>query len=127
MTAPPSPPAAVTNAPIAEPAPWPSAAERKTAEGATKGEPQVITLGNVLTAPPAVLTREQLPPDVRAALPQLAIGGSVYSPDPANRSLIVNGRLIREKDRLSEELALEEIKLKSAIFRFRGYRVEVVF
>ncbi|MGE5714950.1 MAG: general secretion pathway protein GspB [Betaproteobacteria bacterium] len=126
VTAPPSPPAAVTNAPIAEPAPWPQPAERK-APGAAKGEAQVITLGNVLTAPPAVVTREQLPPDVRAALPPLAIGGSVYSSDPATRSLIVNGRLVREKDRLTEDLSLEEIKLRAAIFRFRGYRVEVVF
>ncbi|HQR20959.1 MAG TPA: general secretion pathway protein GspB [Burkholderiaceae bacterium] len=128
VTAPPSPPAAVTNVQdIAEPAPWPPPAERKAPGAAAKGEAPVLTLGNVLTAPPAVYSREQLPPDVRAALPQLGIGGSIYSPDPANRSLIINGRLYREKDRLTEELSLEEIKQRTAIFSIRGYRFEVVF
>ena len=60
-------------------------------------------------------------------MPQIAIGGSVYSADPSSRSLIVNGRLYREKARLTQELSLEEIKLRAAIFSFRGYRVEVVF
>jgi general secretion pathway protein B len=60
-------------------------------------------------------------------LPQFAIGGSVYSADPTARSLIVNGQLFRERDRLTQELALEEIKLKAAIFSFRGYRFEVLF
>jgi hypothetical protein len=35
--------------------------------------------------------------------------------------------LFREKDRLTQELSLEEIKLKAAVFSFRGYRFEVVF
>ena len=72
-------------------------------------------------------SRDQLPPDIRAALPQFTIGGNAYSPDPSARSLIVNGQLYREKDRLTQELALEEIKLRSAIFSVRGYRFEVLF
>jgi general secretion pathway protein B len=74
-----------------------------------------------------VNSREQLPPDIRTALPQFAIGGSVYSADPTARSLIVNGQLYRERDRLTQELSLEEIKLRAAIFSFRGYRFEVLF
>jgi len=35
--------------------------------------------------------------------------------------------LYREKDRLTQELSLEEIKLRAAIFSFRGYRFEVLF
>lgn len=111
---------------VAEPAPWPQAAERKVPRAGAKGDTQVVTLGNV-PAEPRVYSREQLPPDVRAALPQFAIGGSVYSKDPTARSLIVNGQLFRERDRLTQELALEEIKLKAAIFSFRGYRFEVLF
>ena len=85
------------------------------------------TLGNVPPGPAPVYSREQLPPDIRAALPQFAIGGNVYSPDPTARSLIVNGQLYRERDRLTQELSLEEIKLRAAIFSFRGYRFEVLF
>jgi general secretion pathway protein B len=112
---------------VAEPAPWPKPDERKIQRAATKGEVQVPTLGNVPPAPAPIYSREQLPPDVRAALPQFAIGGSVYSKDPTARSLIVNGQLYRERDRLTQDLSLEEIKLKAAVFSFRGYRFEVVF
>jgi len=128
----PSLPAAAAD--IAEPAPWPRPDERKPApRPEAKGDAPVPVLGNVPLAqaqPQAqaqIYSREQLPPDVRAALPQLTIGGSIYSPNPAGRSLIVNGQLFRERDRLTQDLSLEEIRLKAAVFSFRGYRFEVLF
>jgi len=128
VSAPPPPAAAATDAQaIAEPAPWRQPSESKAPRADAKGDTQVKTLGNVLPAEAPVYSREQLPPDIRAAMPQIAIGGSVYSPDPTARSLIVNGRLYRERDRVTQELSLEEIKLRSAIFSIRGYRFEVVF
>jgi general secretion pathway protein B len=114
-------------APVAEPAPWPQPDERKAPRPETKGEAPVPVLGNVPPAEPQVYSREQLPPDLRAQLPQFTIGGSIYSPNPSGRSLIVNGQLFREKDRLTQDLSLEEIKLKAAVFSFRGYRFEVLF
>ena len=128
VTAPATPAAAATDAqPIAEPAPWRQPSESKVPRAEAQGDTQVRTLGNVPPAEVPVYSRDQLPPDIRAALPQFAIGGSVYSPDPTTRSLIVNGRLYRERDRLTQELSLEEIRLRSAIFSIRGYRFEVVF
>jgi general secretion pathway protein B len=112
---------------LAQPAPWPQPDERRAARPEEKGDVPVRVLGNVLTAETQVYSRDQLPPDIRAALPQLTIGGSIYSPNSAGRSLIVNGQLFRERDRLTQDLSLEEIKLKAAIFSFRGYRFEVLF
>jgi len=127
-SAPPLPAAVAPDAqPNAEPAPWRQPAETKAGRADAKGETPVRTLGNVPPPQALVYSREQLPPDIRAALPQIVIGGNMYSPDPAARSLIVNGQLVREKDRLTPELSLEEIKLRAAIFNFRGYRVEVLF
>jgi general secretion pathway protein B len=126
----PAAPSSTAAAPaVAEPAPWPQPDERKAAaRPEAKGDAPVRVLGNVpAAAEPQVYTREQLPPDIRAALPQFAIGGSMYSPNPAARSLIVNGHLYREKDRLTPDLTLEEVKLKAAVFSFRGYRFEVMF
>lgn len=117
-----------TGAPaIAEPAPWPQPEERKAARPEAKGDAPVRVIGNVPPAEAQVYSRDQLPPDIRAALPQFAIGGSMYSPNPAARSLIVNGQLYRERDRLTPDLVLEEVKLKAAVFSFRGYRFEVLF
>jgi general secretion pathway protein B len=114
-------------APIAEPAPWPQPVERRAPRPDAKDEGKGAQAGSVASTEAPVYAREQLPPNIRAELPQLAIGGSIYSPSPAGRSLIVNGQLFREKDRLTADLALEEIKLKAAVFSFRGYRFEVLF
>ncbi len=122
-------PATPSSAAVAEPAPWPQPEERKAAaRPEAKGDAPVRVIGNMpLAAESQVYSREQLPPEIRAALPQLTIGGSIYSPNSAGRSLIVNGQLFRERDRLTQDLSLEEIKLKAAVFSFRGYRFEVLF
>lgn len=112
---------------IAAPAPWPSPGERSAVGPGSRDEMQGPRTGSASAADAPIYPHELLPSNIRAALPQLAISGSMYSPDPAGRSLIVNGRLHREKDKLNQDLALEEIRLKSAIFVFRGYRFEVLF
>lgn len=110
---------------VAEPAPWPRAEDRAAARPEAGGSAPAASAGAAADAP--IYPRELLPPNIRSALPPIAIGGSIYSPDPASRSLIINGQLYRERQRLTQDLALQEIRLKSAIFDFRGYRFEVLF
>jgi general secretion pathway protein B len=74
-----------------------------------------------------IYARDELPDSVRSQLPPLAIGGAMYSSNPANRSLIIDGRLVREGERLAPDLTLEQIKLKAAVLKFRGYLFEVAF
>lgn len=132
VTGPTSAPAATAgydSQPVAEPAPWRQPEERKDAraDGKGGGAPAPTVPGAAPPAEAPVMSREQLPPNIRSELPQFAVGGSIYSSNPAARSLIVNGQLYREKDRLTQDLTLEEIKLKAAVFSFRGYRFEVLF
>ncbi len=70
-------------------------------------------------------TLAELPPDVRAQVPALAVGGSVYSPVAASRIVILNGQVFREGDRPVEGLSVEQIRLKSTVLAFRGYRIEL--
>lgn len=65
---------------------------------------------------------KELPDDIRNSLPVLTVGGATYSENPANRMLIVNGRLFHEGDKLTPELTLQQIKLRSAVLSYRGYR-----
>ncbi len=74
-----------------------------------------------------VLTMDELPDDVRRQLPNFAINGSKYSDTPASRILIINGQVFHEGDRLTPELTLEQIKVKAAVLRFRGYRYSMTF
>ena len=67
----------------------------------------------------------ELPPELRAGLPALAFGGSIYSPAAANRLLIVNGQLMHEGEALAAGVTLEQIKPKAAVLNIRGRRFEV--
>ena len=59
-----------------------------------------------------------LPPDA----PKLTITGGVYSASRAQRMVIINGQVFREGADLGGGLALEEIRAKSIVLRFRGVR-----
>lgn len=116
--APVAPPNAVVPEPVRElapPAPWPAQERKASGKAASPAASET----------PAVYAREQLPDNIRAALPPLAVGGSIYSSTPASRSLILDGRLYRESDQLSSDLQLEEIGQKTAVLRFKGYRFEI--
>jgi general secretion pathway protein B len=68
-----------------------------------------------------------LPPDVRATLPRLSVGGSIYSETPSARMVILNGQVFHEGDKPAADTVLEQIRLKSAVLNFRGQRYEVSF
>ena len=67
----------------------------------------------------------ELPENIRRELPQLVIGGAMYSKTPANRMLILNGQVFHEGDKVGGELVLEQIKLKSAVLAYKGYRYNI--
>ena len=50
----------------------------------------------------------------------MTMGGSVYSPEPARRMVIVNGQVFVEGSTLAPDLTLERINPKSAVFSIRG-------
>lgn len=79
------------------------------------------------TASNKVPTLAELPEDVRRSLPQLAVSGAMYSDNPANRMLLVNNRVFHEGDQPVAGLVLEEIRLKSAVFRYQGTRYAVSY
>ncbi|HET7793673.1 MAG TPA: general secretion pathway protein GspB [Rhizobacter sp.] len=72
-----------------------------------------------------VATFNELPDNIRRELPQLVIGGAMYSQTPANRMLILNGQVFHEGDKVAGELVLEQIRLKSAVLAYKGYRYSI--
>ena len=78
-------------------------------------------------APRRVVPVAELPDDVRRELPALSIGGAMHSDVPANRMLVLNGNVFHEGDQPAPGLVLEEIKLKSAVFRFKDHRYSVAY
>lgn len=76
-------------------------------------------------APARVPALAELPGELRQQVPALAIGGSVYSPQPSARMVVVNGQVFQEGNTLTPDLKLEQIRQKSAVFSIRGTRFEV--
>ena len=68
---------------------------------------------------------EALPPELRAQVPAMTVGGSVHSPAAASRMIIVNGQVLREGDSPAPGVRLESIGRKSAVFSVSGQRFEL--
>lgn len=99
--------------PLLSAAPSPSPLARSPAAGAS---------AETRLAAPA-----ELPPEIQRQLPKLAIGGSVYSSQPAGRFVVINGQVFHEGDKPATDLVLEQIGLKSAVLNFKGHRYEIVY
>jgi general secretion pathway protein B len=129
------PPPIVEEVQAAKPAPWspPDGKEVvKSEDPGARSPPKEVAMLPETKAPPRpaanveapIMTRAQLPDSLRAQLPPLVIGGSIYSSNAANRSVIINGQVWRENDTVAPDLVLEQIKPKGAVFRFKGTRFE---
>jgi len=143
----PAPP--VATAPPAAPPPIQSPPRPVTAKAAVATARPTTGLEPGRTAPPATRPAAQaparaapppaapvatplprlaeLPEDVRRDVPSLAFGGSIYSELPKQRMVILNGQVLREGDAITGELAVDEIRPKSAVLRIRDRRFELVF
>ena len=77
------------------------------------------------SAPARVPSRNELAPELRAALPPINISGAVYAPQPAGRLLFVNGLVLHEGDALADGLTIERIGASASVLVFRGQRFEV--
>ncbi|TDP80743.1 general secretion pathway protein B [Aquabacterium commune] len=105
----------------------PSRADAGTPSRTTPSPSALHVDASLRDAPRRVVPVAELPEDVRRELPALSIGGAMHSDVPANRMLVLNGSVFHEGDQPAPGLVLEEIKLKSAVFRFKDHRYSVAY
>jgi general secretion pathway protein B len=67
----------------------------------------------------------QLPTSVRSSLPAMTYSFHVYSGASENRTIIINGRRLKEGDAISNELRLDEITSEGVVLEFQQYLVFV--
>lgn len=63
----------------------------------------------------------QLPDNIRQQIPALEFTAHVYSSNPQQRSVVVNGRFMEEGEQLSDDLMVKEITSTGVVMDFRGY------
>ena len=122
---PPSPPSPATEVlPAAPPAPAARPArEVPSAASSVTAYPPVPAA----SASDRLLSLAELPTDVQRELPKLTITGGVYSPTPTQRLLIVNGQVLNEGGEAAPGVLLEQIRPKTAVLNFRGFRYGVPY
>ncbi len=85
------------------------------------------TAGDAAAAPPHVYALHELPPEVRRAIPPLVVNGSVYSKNPADRFLIINGQIVHEAGSVAPDITLETIGPRAAVLSTLGHRFEISY
>jgi general secretion pathway protein B len=130
----PAPPVAAAAPPVATAPPpvavLPAPIERRpTTSEAASAERKAGAPAPAASAPAAerIYARHELPEEIRRQVPPVNVSGSMYSPDPANRFLIINGQLVHEKAELGPGHTLMQIKLRAAVLRFRDVLYEITF
>ncbi|TXG01345.1 general secretion pathway protein GspB [Massilia arenae] len=110
---------------VAAPAPLPV----RVAEAPVSAPP--VAPAPVAAAQPAgeenLRTLQQLPEAVRREIPQVSVGGYIYSPTPGESLLLVDKMLRREGEEVAPGLVLERLMPKAAVMNYRGTRYRVAY
>lgn len=109
--------------PRVEPAP----VARKPKPVAPPASPAVAPGAKPAATAERVYALAELPDEIRRQLPNLAVGGSMYSTKPADRILIINGQVLHEGDAIAPGLVLQQIRLKAALLSFKDHRFTIAF
>ncbi len=130
----------------AAPAVSPAVAKPAAARGKKTSEPVKIKKAReknilappdettVIDSPPLVASEkpkstvpylQDLPPQVQGELPKLQFAGHAYAEDPAKRMIIINGKIMKEGDRVDAMTKLAEITWEGVIINSKGIRFRV--
>jgi len=63
----------------------------------------------------------ELPEDVRHQIPEMSFTAHVFSSNPQQRSVVINGRFMEEGESLSDDFILKEITSNGVIMDFHGH------
>ena len=69
----------------------------------------------------------ELPQNIQAEVPPLAVTGYIYSKNEADRSVLINNKFLREGDQAAPGVVLEKIAPKEAVLNYKGYRYRLSY
>jgi general secretion pathway protein B len=119
----------IATPPLAAAAPEPMPAKPKqakefpvTASPPVQKKPAPAPIAAKPSEENSVPTLRELPEQIQLEIPQLAVGGYIYSQVQAERFILVNKKLLHEGDQLAPDLTLEKMLPNGLIFNYKGYR-----
>ncbi len=72
-------------------------------------------------------TVQDLPAAIQRELPQVSVGGYIYARNPADRSALINKKLLHEGENVAPDLVLEKLTPKGAVLNYKGYRYRISY
>lgn len=138
-TEPPKTPAAEVPkapAPVAEAPPRPAKPARQKAKPAPEKKSREPEAAPPEAAPPktaqsapatapaeeSISALRDLPEAVQRTIPPISVGGYIYAAMPADRSVLINKRLVREGEQVGPDLTLEKMTPNGMVFNYKGTR-----
>ena len=123
------PPSVAQLAKASAPAPAPAPASTPAAAISAAAVPAAPAPAPAKPAAPEepVMNLRDLPEPIQRSIPQVAVGGYIYSKNPADRLLLVDKVLRHEGEEVAPGLILEKLQPKEAVFNFKGYRYRVPY
>jgi general secretion pathway protein B len=112
------------SAPAVNPAPTPATQDYRNAQPNTSTV-TAATNSARRNAGRSVPQLDELPANLRSQLPELSFSSHMYSSTARYRSIIINGRRLKEGQLLSADLAVHEITETGVIMQFNDTRFEV--
>lgn len=111
------------------------AKQKARAEAARKSKAAVAAHAHQKPAPaatparnePTAVALHELPDQIQREIPQLRISGYIYSNNRADRSVLINKRLLRDGDPVATDLTLEKMTPTGMIFNYKGYRYRMSY
>ena len=113
-------------APAVKKEPAPRAAPAEAVEAAPE-TPRPVVAASASAPEDNIGPLQSLPESVQREIPKLSFGGYIYSPNPAERLLLVDKMLRREGEEVAPGLVLERLLPKAAIMNYRGSRYRVAY
>ncbi len=68
----------------------------------------------------------ELSPSLQNAIPELHFAGHTYSNDPAKRMIIVNNNILREGEKIDQDMRLVKITWEGVILEFKGRKFKKI-
>ncbi|MCC6070099.1 general secretion pathway protein GspB [Massilia sp. GCM10020059] len=122
--APPAPKPPVAAAKPSEPKPQP---RPERAEAPARPDPAPVAAVAPAPVEDSAPPLGQLPEAIQREVPQIAVGGYIYSANPADRLLLIDKVLRREGEEVAPGLVLERLLPKAAVMNYRGYRYRLPY
>jgi general secretion pathway protein B len=64
----------------------------------------------------------ELPQHIQSEIPALTVSGYIYSENKADRTVLINKKLLHEGDQVAPDLSLERLTPTGMVLNYKGYR-----